>query len=167
MHRSISRPGPVPYALQLRTASICCTASRCGRFKQIAPMSMLQALPGGSEPDFILVTCAGTAQNPDLDAFENAQFSRVKRSGEDLLRQSGLGYVIVRPADLLEEPGGYKALIFDQVSICQPRLLCARVHASWLSWRALWTTASAASLTAPNLGPAKGSPGLHRCAVSA
>ena len=39
----------------------------------------------------------------------------MKRSGEDLLRQSGLGYVIVRPADLLKEPGGYKALIFDQV----------------------------------------------------
>ena len=99
---------------------------------------MLQALPGGSEPDFILVTCAGTAQNPDLDAFENAQFSRVKRSGEDLLRQSGLGYVIVRPADLLEEPGGYKALIFDQVSLCHPWLPCVSIPMSLMASSVPW-----------------------------
>ena len=37
-------------------------------------------------------------------------------AGEGVLRQSGLGYVIVRPAQLLDEPGGYKALLFDQVS---------------------------------------------------
>lgn len=30
------------------------------------------------------------------------------------LRASGLGYTIVRPGALVEEPGGYKALVFDQ-----------------------------------------------------
>lgn len=28
---------------------------------------------------------------------------------------SGLGYTIVRPGPLVEEAGGYKALVFDQV----------------------------------------------------
>ena len=36
------------------------------------------------------------------------------RRGEDILRSTGLGYTIVRPGPLLEEPGGYKALVFDQ-----------------------------------------------------
>ncbi len=36
------------------------------------------------------------------------------RRGEDVLRTTGLGYTIVRPGPLLEEPGGYKALVFDQ-----------------------------------------------------
>ena len=36
------------------------------------------------------------------------------RKGEDVLRKTGLGYTIVRPGPLLEEPGGYKALVFDQ-----------------------------------------------------
>lgn len=31
-----------------------------------------------------------------------------------MLRRTGLGYTIVRPGPLLEEPGGYKALVFDQ-----------------------------------------------------
>ena len=31
-----------------------------------------------------------------------------------MLRTTGLGYTIVRPGPLLEEPGGYKALVFDQ-----------------------------------------------------
>ena len=30
------------------------------------------------------------------------------------MRTTGLGYTIVRPGPLLEEPGGYKALVFDQ-----------------------------------------------------
>lgn len=38
----------------------------------------------------------------------------IHQSGEDLLRRSGLGYTIVRPGPLQEEPGGQRALIFDQ-----------------------------------------------------
>ena len=34
----------------------------------------------------------------------------VKRRGEAALRNSGLGYTVVRPGPLMEEPGGYKAL---------------------------------------------------------
>lgn len=32
---------------------------------------------------------------------------------------SGLGYTIVRPGPLVEEAGGYKALVFDQVRSCE------------------------------------------------
>ena len=39
----------------------------------------------------------------------------LKRRAEVALRGTGLGYTIVRPGPLLEEPGGYKALVFDQV----------------------------------------------------
>ena len=70
----------------------------------------------------MLVSCAGTRPRPGLDAFESERFQRVRRAGEGALRQSGLGYVIVRPAALVDEPGGYKALLFDQVccaSLCQ------------------------------------------------
>jgi uncharacterized protein YbjT (DUF2867 family) len=76
-----------------------------------------QALPGGEQTDFILVSCAGAG----VDAAEGlgngvaaAQRLSLKRRGEEALRQSGLGYTIVRPGPLLEEPGGYKALVFDQ-----------------------------------------------------
>jgi uncharacterized protein YbjT (DUF2867 family) len=37
-----------------------------------------------------------------------------KRSGEDALRLSGLGYAILRPGALVDEPGGYRPLVFDQ-----------------------------------------------------
>jgi uncharacterized protein YbjT (DUF2867 family) len=44
-----------------------------------------------------------------------------KRAGEACLRRSGLGYVICRPGALLDETGGYKALVFDQGNrIAQP-----------------------------------------------
>jgi len=36
-------------------------------------------------------------------------------SGENVLKNTGLGYTVIRAGPLLEEPGGYKALIFDQV----------------------------------------------------
>lgn len=41
-----------------------------------------------------------------------------KRKGESALRNSGMGYTIVRPGPLVEEAGGYKALVFDQVRRC-------------------------------------------------
>ena len=36
------------------------------------------------------------------------------QAGESHLRNCGLGYTIVRPGPLLEEPGGGSALVFDQ-----------------------------------------------------
>lgn len=47
------------------------------------------------------------------------------RRGEDILRASGLGYTIVRPGPLLEEPGGYKALVFDQGNRIAENMSCA------------------------------------------
>ena len=38
----------------------------------------------------------------------------LKRQGEDILKNSGLGYTIVRSGLLYDEPGGAKALVFDQ-----------------------------------------------------
>ena len=77
--------------------------------------ALAQALPGGEETDFILVSCAGATAADDEPAASSAQMLSHKRRGENALRLSGLGYTIVRPGALLEEPGGYKALVFDQV----------------------------------------------------
>jgi uncharacterized protein YbjT (DUF2867 family) len=80
-----------------------------------------QALPSGEETDFILVSCAGVSEatggaNGEVErGASGAQMLSMKRQGEEALRLSGLGYTIVRPGPLLEEPGGYKALVFDQV----------------------------------------------------
>lgn len=49
------------------------------------------------------------------------------RRGEDVLRASGLGYTIVRPGPLQEEPGGYKALVFDQGNRISQAISCADV----------------------------------------
>lgn len=76
----------------------------------------MQALPGGEETDFILVSCAGAAA-ADNEPVTGARMLSAKRRGENALRGSGLGYTIVRPGPLIEEPGGYKALVFDQVRV--------------------------------------------------
>ncbi len=71
-------------------------------------------MPTGEETDFVLVSCAGALVADDEPATAAAVLSH-KRKGEQALRLSGLGYTIIRPGPLLEEPGGYKALVFDQV----------------------------------------------------
>ena len=38
----------------------------------------------------------------------------LRQAAEAQLRNSGLGYTIIRPGPLFEEPGGRKALVFDQ-----------------------------------------------------
>lgn len=50
-----------------------------------------------------------------------------KRKGETALRNSGLGYTIVRPGPLVEEAGGYKALVFDQGNRISQGISCADV----------------------------------------
>lgn len=47
--------------------------------------------------------------------------------GEAKLRNSGLGYTIVRPGPMIEEPGGYKALVFDQGNRITQRISYADV----------------------------------------
>ncbi|GLC35476.1 hypothetical protein PLESTB_000203300 [Pleodorina starrii] len=73
----------------------------------------IKALPGGSEPDFVLVSCAGRSR-PGIDPADLRKVIDAKRRGEENLRLSGLGYAIIRPGTLLDEPGGYRALVFDQ-----------------------------------------------------
>ena len=88
----------------------------------------IKALPGGIETDFILVSCGG-AQRSDWD-FDESVRDRVvtaKRKGESSLRSSGLGYTIVRPGALVEEAGGYKALVFDQGNRITQPVACADV----------------------------------------
>lgn len=73
----------------------------------------LQALPKGEETDFILVSCAGVV-SPGVDPLQMESVTAAKRQGEASLRTSGLAYTIVRPGPIIDEPGGYKALVFDQ-----------------------------------------------------
>ncbi|EFJ50271.1 hypothetical protein VOLCADRAFT_58555 [Volvox carteri f. nagariensis] len=73
----------------------------------------IKALPGGTEPDFVLVSCAGRSR-PGIDPADLRKVIDAKRRGEENLRLSGLGYTIIRPGTLLDEPGGYRALVFDQ-----------------------------------------------------
>ena len=44
-----------------------------------------------------------------------------------MLRASGLGYTVVRPGPLREEPGGYRALVFDQGNRISHAISCADV----------------------------------------
>ena len=81
----------------------------------------------------MLVSCAaaGKAHSQDLLAGGEG-VGAIKRAGEAGLRRTGLGYTIVRPAELIEEPGGYKALLFDQVPACK-RPLIHRVSSAWMT----------------------------------
>lgn len=54
---------------------------------------------GGEEPDFVLVSCAGRAARTGMNELDIERMVSAKRSGEDHLRLSGLGYTIVRPGE--------------------------------------------------------------------
>ena len=86
----------------------------------------IKALPGGEETDFVLVSCAG-ARRPGQDDLERDRIIAAKRRGEAYLRNSGVGYTIVRPGPLAEEAGGYKALVFDQGNRITEKVACADV----------------------------------------
>ena len=70
----------------------------------------MKAIPGGTEPDFVLVSCTGEA----VDADVRPGVIQTKKAAEASLRASGLGYTIVRPGPLVQEAGGQKALVFQQ-----------------------------------------------------
>lgn len=63
----------------------------------------------------------------DLDDAQREKVLSFKRKGEAVLRNSGLGYTIVRPGPLVEEAGGYKALVFDQGNRISQAISCADV----------------------------------------
>ncbi len=86
-------------------------------------VAFIKALPSGEEPDFVLVSCAGGG----LSAEEAERVVPAKRAAEALLRNSGLGYTIVRPGALEESPGGAKALLFDQGGRITEGIACADV----------------------------------------
>ncbi|XP_058228202.1 protein HIGH CHLOROPHYLL FLUORESCENCE PHENOTYPE 173, chloroplastic isoform X2 [Rhododendron vialii] len=77
----------------------------------------------GEETDFILVSCTGLGIEPT----RREQVLKAKKAGEDSLRRSGLGYTIIRPGPLQEEPGGQRALIFDQGNRISQGISCADV----------------------------------------
>ncbi|KAL3510132.1 hypothetical protein ACH5RR_029533 [Cinchona calisaya] len=86
-------------------------------------LEYVKALPTGQETDFILVSCTGSGIEPS----RREQVLKAKKAGEDSLRKSGLGYTIVRPGPLMEEPGGQRALIFDQGNRISQGISCADV----------------------------------------
>lgn len=86
-------------------------------------MEYIKALPTGQETDFVLVSCTGSGIEPT----RREQVLKAKRAGEDSLRRSGLGYTIIRPGPLMEEPGGQRALIFDQGNRISQGISCADV----------------------------------------
>ncbi|KAJ4844493.1 hypothetical protein Tsubulata_006331 [Turnera subulata] len=86
-------------------------------------LEYIKALPTGQETDFVLVSCTGLGVEPT----RREQVLKAKRAGEDALRRSGLGYTIVRPGPLKEEPGGQRALIFDQGNRITQGISCADV----------------------------------------
>ena len=87
-------------------------------------IDFIKATPSGSEPDIVLVSCAGAGIE---DAELRAKVATFKQMGEEALRNSGLGYTVVRPGPLLDEPGGQRALIFDQGDRITQSISCADV----------------------------------------
>ena len=53
---------------------------------------------GGSEPDVVLVSCAGKGSDQTTGA-DLQKVVEFKRRGEDILKLSGLGYTIIRPGE--------------------------------------------------------------------
>ncbi|PWA43129.1 high chlorophyll fluorescence phenotype [Artemisia annua] len=86
-------------------------------------LEYIKALPTGQETDFILVSCTGSG----IEANRREQVLKAKKAGEDSLRRSGIGYTIIRPGPLMEEPGGQRALIFDQGNRISQGISCADV----------------------------------------
>ncbi|TQD79962.1 hypothetical protein C1H46_034472 [Malus baccata] len=86
-------------------------------------LEYIKALPTGQETDFVLVSCTGSGIEPN----RREQVLKAKRAGEESLRKSGLGYTIIRPGPLKEEPGGQRALIFDQGNRISQGISCADV----------------------------------------
>lgn len=99
--------------LAARQKALVASSSSPSAQKFRVEVDWIKALPGGEEPDFILVSCAG-ASRAGVEPSDLARAVAAKRRGEERLRASGLGYSIVRPGPLVDEPGGYRALVFDQ-----------------------------------------------------
>lgn len=87
-------------------------------------LEYVKAIPKGEEPDVILVSCFGAGLK---EGEEKDRILKYKRDGERILRNSGVGYTIVRPGVVLDEAGGSKALVFDQSERINTPIACADV----------------------------------------
>ena len=87
-------------------------------------LEYVKAIPRGEEPDVILVSCFGAGLE---EGEEKERVLKMKRDGERVLRNSGVGYTIVRPGELVDEAGGGKALMFDQTERINTPISCADV----------------------------------------
>ena len=77
-------------------------------------LEYIKAVPAGEETDFVLVSCGGAGMPLGTPDDERERVLSYKRNGERALKNSGLGYTVIRPGALIEEPGGSRALVFDQ-----------------------------------------------------
>jgi len=76
--------------------------------------NMVEASAAADIKQFVLVSSSGVTQE---DHFLNKIMNNVlkwKFKGEEVLRDSGVEYTIVRPGGLINEPGGQQGLIFAQ-----------------------------------------------------
>ena len=87
-------------------------------------LEYVKAIPKGEEPDVILVSCFGAGLE---DGEDKDRILKMKRDGERVLRNSGVGYTVVRPGELIDEAGGAKALVFDQTERINTQIACADV----------------------------------------
>lgn len=99
-------------SLQLQQQRAQQAEQRFSRFK--LEVDWIKALPAGVEPEFVLVSCAGSADRPGIDVDDLNRIVAAKRKGEESLRASGLGYTIIRPGPLVvsgvvgRSSGGWK-----------------------------------------------------------
>ncbi len=81
----------------------------------------------GTEPDFVLVSCAGRSR-PGMDPADLKKVVDAKRRGEENLRLSGLGYTIIRP-------GGLRGRLFGCGGKGRRGLIrCFLLRTRWVAW---------------------------------
>ena len=85
----------------------------------LTAVAQVQAFPAAvKQSSFIMISCAGNPKrltDDSMDAIVQARVLTAKQKGEAGVRQCGLAYTVIRPGPLVEEPGGYRGLVFDQV----------------------------------------------------
>ncbi|MBL8201663.1 MAG: SDR family oxidoreductase [Chromatiales bacterium] len=84
--------------------------------------NLVDAAVAGKVERFVLLTAIGVTdpEHPFNKATRGALGWRLR--GEEYLRDSGLGYTIVRPGGLVNEPAGQKGLRFEQGDNWRPLL---------------------------------------------
>lgn len=100
-------------------------------------VKLIDAARAAGVRQFVLVSSMG-ATHPDHPL--NQRFNNIlqwKLKGENHLRASGLGYTIVRPGGLRNEPGGEKPLTFAQGDVLGPNQFVPRADVARVAVAAL------------------------------